>query len=71
MLKATRVANNLGIPSLFVETNSYWGRNKKGARNKLLELKDAGLKVIMISVNPFYVEYVPFENTKNASKTGK
>ena len=58
------IAEKLHIPSTFVETNCYWCVNDRITREKLQILKDKGLRGIMISVNPFYLEYVPFRNTK-------
>ena len=66
LCKAIEISNNLDIPSTFVETNCCWCNNDKTTREKLLILKEMGLKGIMISVNPFYLEYVPFERTERA-----
>ncbi|MGD1971730.1 MAG: hypothetical protein PVF24_08955, partial [Desulfobacterales bacterium] len=51
------------IPSTFVETNCYWCKTDELTFERLQTLKEKGLKGIMISVNPFYTEYVPFERT--------
>jgi hypothetical protein len=64
LLKAAEIASRFDIPSTFVETNSVWATDDDSTREKLRKLHDAGLKGIMISVNPFYAEYVPFENTE-------
>ena len=64
LLKATGIAERLHIPSTFVETNAFWCRSDEVTRQKLQRLKSAGLKGILISVNPFYAEYVPFERTE-------
>jgi hypothetical protein len=64
LLRATEIAEELGIPSTFVETNCYWCGSDAAARDKLQQLQAAGLKGIMISVNPFYAEYIPFERTE-------
>lgn len=71
LLNSIEIANDLRIPSLFVETNCYWCKNDDDTREKLLLLKKAGLKGILISVNPFILEYVPFENTQRAIKLSK
>ncbi len=68
LLKAVEIANELGIPSTFVETNCYWAADEETAREKLALLKSKGLKGILISVNPFYLEYVPFDRTARAIK---
>lgn len=61
--RAARLAHQLKIPSTFVETNCFWCRNDQVTRERLEALKEAGLRGILISVNPFYAEYVPFERT--------
>lgn len=66
LCEAVEIANELGIPSTFVETNCYWCNNDDTTREKLKNLKDKGLKGILISVNPFYLEYIPFERTERA-----
>ncbi len=63
LLKAVEIAETLKIPSTFVETNCFWCKTDALTRERLQILKDNGLKGIMISVNPFYTEYVPFERT--------
>jgi hypothetical protein len=71
LLQATTIACELGIPSTFVETNCYWCGNDEITEDKLMQLKDAGLKGIMISVNPFILEYVSFGRTKRAIRVSK
>lgn len=66
LCKAVEISCCFGIPSIFVETNCFWCTNDKITREKLLILREKGLKGIMISVNPFYLEYVPFERTERA-----
>jgi hypothetical protein len=63
LCKAVETASDLGIPSLFVETNCFWAINDRITEEKLKLLRSKGLHGIMISVNPFYLEYVPFERT--------
>jgi hypothetical protein len=64
LLTAVEMAEKLDIPSTFVETNCFWCKNDVVTREKLAGLKEAGLNGILISVNPFYAEYVPFERTE-------
>lgn len=63
LLRAVEIAEALDIPSTFVETNAFWAARDAATRDKLRRLKAAGLKGLMISVNPFYAEYVPFAHT--------
>lgn len=66
LLKVTEMAHKLKIPSTFVETNCFWCIDDETTRKKLTRLKDAGLHGILVSVNPFILEYVPFERTERA-----
>jgi hypothetical protein len=64
LLRAVRIAEELKVPSTFVETNSFWCTSDKITLERLSLLKASGLKGILISVNPFYAEFVPFERTE-------
>lgn len=70
LCRATEIAAELRIPSLFVETNGYWASDDHEARERLTALKERGLAGMMVSVNPFYLEYVPFERTERAARIG-
>jgi len=66
LLKIVKISKELNIPSIFVETNCYWCINDEIVNKRLNELKNAGLDGILISVNPFILEYVPFERIERA-----
>jgi len=66
LCRAVAIAERLKIPSTFVETNCYWCRDDRTTAERLETLKSKGLKGILISVNPFYLEYIPFERTERA-----
>jgi hypothetical protein len=66
LCSAVQMAADLQIPSLFVETNCYWARSDRETRERLQKLKDCGLVGILISINPFYLEHVPFERSERA-----
>jgi len=70
LCRAVEVAEELKIPSTFVETNGFWASDDNTTREMLHLLKSKGLKGIMISINPFYLEYVPFEKTRRAIEIG-
>lgn len=70
LLKATRILKEYGIPSTFVETNCFWCVNEEATREKLVKLKNAGLNGLLVSVNPFILEQVPFERTERAIRIG-
>jgi hypothetical protein len=64
LVRAVELGAKHRIPSMFVETNSGWATDDDTTRDKLRRLRDAGLHGIMVSVNPFYAEYVPFSDTE-------
>jgi hypothetical protein len=68
LLKAVEISETLKIPSTFVETNCFWCKSDGHTRYRLGLLKQKGLKGILISVNPFYAEYVPFERTDRCTR---
>ena len=69
--KAARMAHDLEIPSTFVETNGFWCAEDDATREKLTKLKRAGLHGMLVSVNPFILEQVPFERTMRAIRIGR
>jgi len=71
LIKAARQAAALGIPSTLVETNGFWCKDDLTAKYNFLDLKEAGLKGALISVNPFIAEEVPFERTARAVRYGR
>jgi hypothetical protein len=71
LLKGTEIARELGIPSTFVETNCFWCTRDDTTRDKLEQLRAAGLRGIMISVNPYYLEFVPFERTERGIRIAR
>jgi hypothetical protein len=71
LLTAVEIAEALDIPSTFVETNGFWCRDDAEAEEKLRQLHRAGLKGILISVNPFYAEYVPFARTERCVRVSE
>ena len=71
LLKATRKLKEYRFPSTFVETNSFWCVDERTAMEKLLLLKGAGLHGMLVSVNPFVVEHVPFERIERAVRIGR
>ncbi len=71
LLELTRMAQGFNIPSLFVETNCFWCKDYDTTEKRLFELKRAGLHGILISVNPFILENIPYERTEICIKAGE
>lgn len=71
LMQGASIAGELDIPSSFVETNCFWCHSDEATREKLELLKEAGLRGILISVNPFYAEFVPFQRTERCIRISK
>jgi len=71
LIRATEIAEELGIPSTFVETNSFWCIDDETVGEKFTRLRDSGLDGVLISVNPFILDQVPFERTRRAIRIGR
>jgi len=71
LLTGVKMANELKIPATFVETNCSWCINDEVTGEKLMRLKNAGLHGILISINPFILEHVPFERTERAARISR
>jgi hypothetical protein len=64
LCKTVELSQYYQVPSTYVETNCFWCTDNDSTEEKLRLLKSKGLKGIQISINPFYLEHIPFENTK-------
>lgn len=53
--------NRHGIGVDYIETNAFWAADTEFARKRLLKLKELGVDCVMVSVDPFHIEYVPLE----------
>ena len=53
--------NRHGVGVDYIETNAYWCKDESFARARLEKLKKLGVTTIMVSVDPFHIEYVPLE----------
>ncbi len=70
LVRLAETAFRFNIPSPFVETNCFWAKDDRVTEEKLTMLKEAGLAGILISVNPFTIEYIPFERIDRAVTIG-
>ncbi len=71
LLMAVEMTKELDIPATFVETNCFWCVDDEVTGSRLKQLSDAGLDGILVSVNPFILEHVPFERTMRAIRISK
>jgi len=49
----------------YIETNASWYTGEDAAALKLKKLKSAGVDCLLISVDPFHNEFIPYNNIKN------
>jgi len=70
LVRCVKAASNFNIPSLFVESNCFWCVNDDITFRWFSLLRDAGLHGILVSVNPFILEYVPFDRMDRAVRIG-
>ncbi|MBO3803174.1 MAG: hypothetical protein JTT11_04775, partial [Candidatus Brockarchaeota archaeon] len=71
LLEFAKLARAHGLNSNFVETNCFWCTSEKIAEERFAELKENGLGGVLVSVNPFLAEFVPFENAERAIRIGR
>ncbi len=50
-----------GIGIDYIETNGFWAVKDDFIRDRLRTLRDLGVDTVMVSVDPFHIEYVPLE----------
>lgn len=48
-----------GIETDYIETNAFWMTGEEEARRRLEAVRALGVNCIMVSIDPFHVEYVP------------
>ena len=70
LLRVQRLATEFGIPIEYVETNVGWCTSEEIANERFTQLKDAGLRCVLISSSPFHAEYIPLSRIITAVKVG-
>lgn len=62
LLQAIDIITSFGIDIEYIETNASWySENKK---HMLQQLKEHGVRTLLVSISPFHNEFVPFSKTK-------
>jgi len=65
VVEIIKAASELGMaPVRSVQSNGSWCANDKLTRQRLTELRNAGLQGIYFSADPFHNEFVPVENVR-------
>jgi len=70
LLDAIAHAASLGIMTRIV-TNAYWAVSPRRAREKLVELREAGLAELNLSADDYHLPYIPFERVETAWHASK
>ena len=70
LLELTALAKEYKISMPFVETNCFWAKDDDTTFNKLASLRDAGMAGLLVSVNPFNIEFIPFESIERVARIG-
>jgi hypothetical protein len=58
------------LPLGKLETNGFWCKSDKLARERMTEIKNFGIDTLLISCDPFHQEFVPIEAVKMAERVG-
>lgn len=64
LIKVAEVADEMGMSIEYVETNSSWYTNQEKAVEVLNELKNAGIRQLLVSISPFHNEHIAFIKQK-------
>jgi hypothetical protein len=62
----TRLARKTGVRLSYLETNASWCTSLEKARDRFVQMREAGLPGVLVSVSMFHNEFVPFARTRNA-----
>ncbi len=68
LVELIKLAKKHKISPVLIETNSYWAKDEYRTISTLEKLFNCNLDGVLISVNPFLVEYVNFKNINLAIK---
>lgn len=64
ILGVLEVARRSSINIEYIETNASWYRDEESTRNILKELKSHGVHTLLISMDPYHNEHIPFWKVK-------
>ena len=68
LLEVCKSALNHGVSIDYIETNASWFTDDNSVSEKLQKLKSAGVDCLLISLDPFHNEFVPYIKIKNLIK---
>jgi len=59
------------VPRVSVITNGFWGKDEQLARKYVKNLKNAGLNLLILSVDAFHQEFIPLEIVKTVLRVAE
>ena len=59
LIKVIERVKRAGLIIEYIETNGFWSSDEKQARQYLSDLAKAGADNLLISLDPFHIEYIP------------
>ena len=65
------VAARVGIAVDYVETNSSWFRDIESATDRLSQLREKGLRTLLVSISPFHNEQIPFSRVQGVIEAAR
>jgi hypothetical protein len=65
------VAARAGIAVDYVETNSSWFRDIESATDLLSQLREKGLRTLLVSISPFHNEQIPFSRVQGVIEAAR
>ena len=71
LLDFIRLAVKMNIRIEYMETNASWCKKREDTKKKMNELKEAGLKSLLVSVSMFHNEFVTFTCTRNCVEVAR
>lgn len=66
LLRVIELARTYGATNIIVITSGWWGKRQARAQTIVTSLKQAGLSLLLISVDSFHTQYIPLEHVKGA-----
>jgi hypothetical protein len=65
LLEVCKSAQKNNVEIDYIETNASWYTDDAGVSQKLKELRAAGVDCLLVSVDPFHNEFVPYAKVKS------
>jgi hypothetical protein len=60
-----------GVDVCYVETNCFWAASERQARQVVAQLQEHGLGRLLVSIDPFHNETIPFQRVLTAMKAAQ